>query len=410
MRFLKSLFALVMGLVVACSVVGCKESDTGGRGPVVYLEPGDSAARTVLVYIMAENNLTDNVRSDLNEMMRGIYSMPDSCYLLAFVDNVYLPYICRLYQNSNGVAVCDTVLRYKEDFYSTDTARFREVVTWVLEEYPSDNLGLVMWSHGSGWIYDVNNARSIGVDNGQNRYDNLLPTSRWMEVEELAAVLESLPVKSDYVLYDACFMQSVEAAYAMRNASEWVVGSPAELPANGAPYDLIMPSLFSFPFSPDSLINQYKRGYSEYNGVMLSAVKTSAMERLAEITADIFSVYFSCPDTINDSKVFSYLPGGCFSQQFTYPEYCDMNGEMMLRLPAELYAMWKEAFDAAVPYKVASSRWASGVNRKYYFVDKSQFCGVSMYVPRDRAEYFRFNSDFRRTEWYDVTGWEVAGW
>lgn len=410
MRFLKSLFALMLGLVVVCSAVGCKESDTGGRYSDVHLESGDSAARTVLVYIMAENNLTWNVRSDLNEMMRGVYSIPDSCYLLAFVDNVHYPYICHLYKDLNGTAVCDTVLRYKEDFYSTDTARFREVLTWVLDEYPSDNLGLVMWSHGSGWISDVNRTRSIGVDNGQNAYENLLSTSRWMEVEELAAVLESLPVKSDYVLYDACFMQCIEAAYMMRNATEWLVGSPAELPANGAPYDKIMASLFSFPFNPDSLIYHYKRGYTEYKGVLLSAIKTSALERLAEVTADIVPAYFSHPDTIDDSKVFSYLPGGSFKENSSLPEFCDMNGEMMLRLPSELYTIWKEAFDEAVPFRAAAQKWSTSYYYKPFVVDQSQFGGVSMYVPRDSAMYYLFNDDFRKTEWYNATGWEVAGW
>ena len=410
MRFLKSFFLLLLGFFVLLSAVGCKESDDEGGGDVVSLQPGDSAARTVLVYIMGENTLSGNVRSDLNEMVRGAYSIPDSCYLLAFVDDMRLPYICRIYKDVNGVAVRDTVLKYSEDFYSTDTARFREVVTWVLDEYPSDNFGLVLWSHGSGWVYDVNRTRSIGVDDGYHKYENGSYTSKWMEVEELAAVLESLPVKNDFVLYDACFMQCVEAAYTMRNAAEWLVGSPAELPGNGAPYDKIMSSLFSFPFNADSLIYQYKSGYPEYYGVVLSAIKTSALERLAEVTADVVPAYFSRSYIVNDST-FSYLPGG--SSNGIYPEYCDMNAQMELRLPVELYTMWKMAFDEAVPYKVASKRWMSAIKNplgEYYNVDQLRYGGVSMFVPRDWAEYFRFNSDFRKTEWYTVAGWDVTGW
>ena len=87
-----------------------------------------------------------------------------------------------------------------------------------------------------------------------------------------------------------------------------------------------------------------------------------------------------------------------------------MNGEMMLRLPSDLYACWKEAFDAAVPYKAASRRWASGVNASFYNVNHSQFGGVSMYLPRNKVEYSRFNSEFRYTEWYEAAGWEFAGW
>ena len=410
MHFLKSFFLLLLGFFVVLSAVGCKESDDEGRGGIVYLEPGDSAVRTVLVYIMAENDLSGNVRSDLNEMIRGANSIPDNCYLLAFVDDMRLPYICRIYNNMDGVTVRDTVLKYNEDFYSTDTVRLREVVTWVLDEYPSDNFGLVLWSHGTGWVYDVNRTRSIGVDNGLHKYENGSYTSKWMEVDELAAVLESLPVKSEFVFYDACFMQCVEAAYAMRNATEWLVGSPAELPANGAPYHKIMSSLFSFPFNADSLIYHYKSGYPEYAGVALSAIKTSALEHLAEVTADIVPAYFSRSYIVNDST-FSYLPGG--SSNGKYPEYCDMNAQMQLRLPAELYAIWKMAFDEAVPYKVASKKWMSAIKNplgEYYDVDQSLYSGVSMFVPRDWAEYVRFNDDFRKTEWYTAAGWYVTGW
>ena len=405
----RSLFLLIFSLILCAVSHGCKESDDAVGGNRV-LAPGDSAARTVLVYIMGENSLAGNVRSDLMEMKRGANSLPDSCYLLAFVDDVNVPYICRFHKNRSNVSLCDTVYKFKEDFYSTDTARFKEVVTWVLEEYPSDNFGLVMWSHGTGWLYDTGKNRSIGIDNGKNSYENITPSARWMEVDDLANVLENLPVKTDFVFFDACFMQCVEVAYAMRSSADWLVGSPAELPADGAPYDRIIPSLFSFPFDAKELIEQYKDAYPEDDGVLLSAVKCSAMERLAEVTAMYVPTCFSRDSLVNDSKVFSYLPGGYFSYYIDYPDYPDMNGQMMLRLSNDAYLQWKEAFDEAVPYKVASRQWFSAFEYEPTVVNFLQYGGVSMYVPRERSEYSTFNSFFRKTEWYDATGWGSAGW
>ena len=405
----RSLFLLIFSLILCAVSHGCKESDDAVGGNRV-LAPGDSAARTVLVYIMGENSLAGNVRSDLMEMKRGANALPDSCYLLAFVDDVNVPYICRFHKNRSNVSLCDTVYKFKEDFYSTDTARFKEVVTWVLEEYPSDNFGLVMWSHGTGWLYDTGKNRSIGIDNGKNSYENITPSARWMEVDDLANVLENLPVKTDFVFFDACFMQCVEVAYAMRESADWLVGSPAELPADGAPYDRIIPSLFSFPFDAKELIEQYKDAYPEDDGVLLSAVKCSAMERLAEVTAMYVPACFSRDSLVNDSKVFSYLPGGYFSYYIDYPDYPDMNGQMMLRLSNDAYLQWKEAFDEAVPYKVASRQWFSAFEYEPTVVNFLQYGGVSMYVPRERSEYSTFNSFFRKTEWYDATGWGSAGW
>ena len=403
-----SLFVLLFGLMAQ----GCKKSDDvfdDGGGAVV--EFGDSAARTVLVYIMAENTLAGYEGSDLREMKSGVSSIPDSCCLLAFVDGLGDPYICRFYENKAGEAVCDTVYEFNEDFYSTDSVKFKEVLSWVLQEFPSKKFGLVMWSHGTGWLYDdTKKNKSIGVDSGKNLAVDISSFSQWMEVEELADVLKSLPVKTDFVLFDACFMQCVEVAYAMRESAEWLIGSPAEIPGNGAPYDRIIPSMFSFPFDAEELIEQYKAGYSDSNGVVLSAVKCSAVERLAEVTAAFIPAYFAQDFNIDDSRVFSYLPDGRFTALTEYPEYSDMNGQMLLRLSDEAYLLWKEALDAAVPYRVASRQWYSGVKRRFFSVDMYQYGGLSMYVPRDKSNYSALNENFRRTEWYEVTGWESAGW
>jgi hypothetical protein len=40
----------------------------------------------------------------------------------------------------------------------------------------------------------------------------------------------------------------------------------------------------------------------------------------------------------------------------------------------------------------------------------SQFGGLSMYVPRSKNNYSLFNKDFRKTAWYQATGWQTAGW
>ena len=404
MKFLKYFFVLLLALGTASVFTGCKSDETGSGIDddvvVDVLESGDTAARTVLVYIMAENNLDYYAGLDLAEMSRSVSDIPDSCYFLAFVDGLTNPYICRFHRDRKGVEKCDTVYRFDSDFNSTDTLHFNRVLDWVTAEYPSKSLGLVLWSHGSGWTRKLGYTRSIGLDKG----------NRTMEIEELSGAIDRLPLKPEYIMFDACFMQSVEVAYELRNSAEWLVGSAAELPANGAPYDKIMTELFSVPFNPDALLQKYSKGYSSYIGVLLSAIKCSAMDELADATAAFVPAYFPSDSMCDYDSVFSYLPDGYFSWSEVYPDYFDMNAVMSSRLPADAYTEWKAALDEAVPFSVASDKWLSGIKQNYYRTDKSQYCGLSMYVPHKDSRYSGLNADFRSTAWYRCTGWENAGW
>lgn len=409
MRFLKFFLHVLCLVAFVLPFFSCHDSDDSVDDNV--LEVGDTALRTVLVYMMAENSLSDYASSDLNEMLAGVSSLPDDCHLLAFVDDIRKPRILRFHKKENR-SVCDTVYLFEQDFYSTDTACFRLVLDWVLEEYPAKGLGLVMWSHGSGWLRDANRIRnkSIGIDNGENKYYNISSYAHSMEIEEMACVLQSLPINTDFILFDACFMQSIEVAYALRRSADWLLASPAELPADGAPYNKIVEGLFTFPFNPKEVLMQYKSAYSDFAGVVLSAVKLDAVSDLAYVTASVIPAYFTSTDNIYDSKIFSYLPGGYFSKSISYPSYYDMNCIMSAQLPNDVYILWKEVFDKVVPYKIFSNGWYSGINASFYAVDSSLCGGCSMYVPFDLSLYLQFNSDFRTTEWYSDAGWGSAGW
>ena len=67
-----------------------------------------------------------------------------------------------------------------------------------------------------------------------------------MNIEDLVTILSADAVPHfDFVLFDACFMQSIEVAYALRNFTDYYIGSPTEIPGPGARYDVLVPALFS---------------------------------------------------------------------------------------------------------------------------------------------------------------------
>ena len=69
----------------------------------------------------------------------------------------------------------------------------KEVINTAFSEYPAQSYGLVLWSHGEGWLAkSQNKTRWWGQDGGSN----------YMDISELKDVLRNAPHLS-FLLFDA---------------------------------------------------------------------------------------------------------------------------------------------------------------------------------------------------------------
>ena len=65
-----------------------------------------------------------------------------------------------------------------------------------------------------------------------------------MNISDLREALSVAP-HLDFILFDACFMQSVEVLYELKEYANYIIGSPTEIPAPGAPYQKVVPAMLS---------------------------------------------------------------------------------------------------------------------------------------------------------------------
>lgn len=403
MKFRPFLLFIFIGYLLL-STVACSDSDDNRHSPV------DGSLRNLtFVYIMAENSLSSYATSDLLEMKMAANVIPDDCELLVFIDDVKHPRICRMHHNGK-TAQCDTIHSFKNDFSSSDIENARMVFSWVNERYPAQTMNVVLWSHGSGWVTGnkVRN-KSLGMDNEKNDYSNY--TSAALDIDELSLLLSELKVKPTVLLFDACFMQTIETAYELRNSAEWIIASPAEIPAKGAPYDILMEHLFAKDIDPIAIVDAYCSDYlNKREGVVLSVIDCNAMEQFAKDCAEYIPVAFNRSKG-DANTAFSYLKGGYYlGGASRYPDYSDLNAVMKNNLDASLYNEWRKSLANVVLYKATTGSWYSALHRKYYTVDKDVYCGVSMYLPREGEDNLYYNTDFVSTSWYSAAGWGQAGW
>ena len=404
---------LQMLLFSSCSHWGGGESDPPGVGAFVK---GDTVSRTLLVYIMAENSISDDLQSDFDEIKRAASEIPDDMRLFVYFDNsdaTRLPFLSQ-YNWCNGELVEDVVYAFDSDVCSSDTAVLGKVLDAIFNDYPTRTFDLILGSHASGWIRKPSMSvpnRTIGIDNGKNTYSDRITET--IEVEELAALLERQPVKVDRLMFDACLMQGVEVAYALRNVADWIIASPAEIPSYGAPYDKVVPEFLS-PFSSvEDIMYEYKVFYDNMlSGVVLSAVCTSHMQELAEVTRGYVEKYFAAGTDSDYEYALAYLPGGAYRDDPRYPSYYDFNSVMKVTLDTDEYAGWKAVLEKAVPLvMVSNSRYIySGIAKCKFSVDVNECGGISMYLPLDNKDNYPFNEEFRTIEWYNAAGWDAAGW
>ena len=377
--------------------------------------------RTVLVYMSGENNLSENVREDIDEMLQARTDAEKHCLVVYVDDNnrTHMPYVARIRNGAmvDSVSVKDMGIS-NGDVCSADPNVMKAIINYVFRKYPSRNedYGLVLWGHASGWVVEDSvstgtpaaaRRRAYGLDAGSDNNDK----AAWMNMHTLAQVLDEVP-HLKYIFADCCHFQSIEALYELRNAADYIIGSPAEIPGIGAPYTTVVPALFESESFYTSIIDRYfEQRFTNNRSVPLSAVKTSTLSQLAEATHDVL---LSMKDTLS-LTAYPNLAG--LIHYYYSPLFNDANDFMLKYAKPEAYATWKKALDDAVVYKKMATRWVTNTDWNYNYADfemtEERYGGVSMFIPQapsQRINYSRYNQEIKLTAWYKAVGLNELGW
>lgn len=382
------------------------------------------ARRTVLVFMSAENNLTEYAKTDLNEMIAGRRLVAEDCDVIVYVDKASTdekPFIARI-RNRKEHPI-DTLYRYEHDFYSSDATEFEDVLARMVSASPgAGDYGLVFWGHADGWIME-NDGRTVhrayGADNGDNSTGmRVTSPTQWLNIPDMAKVLGHAGLKLKFIFFDCCNMQAVEVAYELRKAAEYIVASPAEITGDGAPYQKMVKDFFVS--DDEEMLRQMCSDYhaqTDYVGghLPICAVRTSGLEALASSTRAVTGEIASWLQTGTPTRgIIYYYNYDTVNRTNYYPEYgkvmYDMNAMIHAALSGEpeKYAAWKEVFDQAVCYAMSSSLWHTqtvDLSAKEFTME--DFGGMSMFFPMKKysSASHNYNEEIKKTEWYDAVGW-----
>ena len=367
-------------------------------------------SRTVIVFVSGENRLSTCAAADLEEMKTGSKLVEDHDNLVVWYDRAKkdeLPWLARIKNGvlTDSVSIVDMGISEKDE-QSSDPHIFEKVLTYAVNHYPAtEGYGLVLWGHAAGWVVQdsIAYSRGYGVDNG--RTDANSDSGPWLNIPTIRKVLEKLP-KLTFIFADCCNFMCLESLYELRNVTDYVIGSPAEIPDDGAPYETVVPAMFERKTFTASILDSYSARYPKY--LPLSAVKTSEMGAVAQATRTVMEAILQQQDSEYadmTGTIHYYYDGSSYSSfNPAYNIFYDAGDFVRSHASESDYKKWRQVLDRAVIDKRISTSWETNKSWSKFYNDftvtEEKFHGVSMYVPQAGGLYSKYNRDIQKFAWY----------
>ncbi len=206
----------------------------------------------------------------------------------------------------------------------SDPSALAEFVKWATQSFPAQHYLLVLWDHGTGWMFRRPRRKVRAVLFDDTSGDE-------MTIPELAEGLAQAGLKLDLIAFDACLMQMMEVAYEVREWARYLAGSEENEPYEGLPYDDILSQLAENPsLTPEQLgklmVDAFIEEYDE-TGWTYSLVNLSAMDEVAEKLDQLAQALSQAYEEHKDEILSAIRNTQHFDQTYgngTYQDYRDL--------------------------------------------------------------------------------------
>ena len=413
---LKKLTILVAAIVLAAALSSCTKARHDRSFP---------EKEVVMVFYGAGfNNLSSDIKRNIGIIKKGKLPFKDSRHkVLIFTHlsnsdsdfaNLTESHLVELSRDF-GVFKADTLLTISKERYASDPQVLHEVMQKVAELYPDAHYGLIVSSHGTGWLPAgryTNSSNVVQYSVGSN-VDKDLPLYRYNEdpgspkVKSFSAEAEmrngiryshetsiqsmakAIGVHLDYLIFDACLMGCVEVAYEFKDVADKIAFSPTEVLVDGFDYTDIS-TLLNDNIDLEGFCKRYFDYYDKHPSsryATISAIRTDKLDALASLCSTLFEKYRSSINSLTmASGVQRYYRSG-------YSWFYDFEDIFVKAGISEAdKAALDAALDACITYKAYTPLFIS--------IEINTYSGLSMHIPSEG------NADLRN--FYKTLKWNEA--
>lgn len=370
---IKKTCSLIIATLLIVVGVSCSNGDSPD-GPDVPVTP---VGQTVFMFFPWSNSLLSDFRRTVEDMQTVVAqrSMKDERVMVFMATSEREAVLFEL-KKQNGRCLTDTLRRYSDRPFTSRqwlTSLFSEVMTLA----PASRYGMVVGCHGLAWVpvQGQRNARKrLGSQERIDEEDNLYKEERidkegepndlihfevqgpvttrfiggtypetQIETTDLADAMADAGFHTEYILFDACYMSSVEVAYELKDVTHYLIASPTEVLSYGFPYITMGKHLLGTP-NYKSIVDSFISFYSSYN-LPYGTVAVTDCTQLDALAA--------IAQQINAADAEQLVPNGVQIMDGYSPTlFYDLGHLMSLKdAGTVLTAAFAEQLEKTVPYK-----------------------------------------------------------
>lgn len=399
--------------------VSCSNGDSPD-GPDVPITP---VGQTVFMFFPWSNSLLSDFRRTVEDMQTVVAqrSMKDERIMVFMATSEREAVLFEL-KKQNGRCLTDTLRRYSDRPFTSRqwlTSLFSEVMTLA----PASRYGMVVGCHGLAWVpvQGQRNARKkLGSQERIDEEDNLYKkekidkegepndlmhfevqgpvTTRFIggtypetqiETTDLADAMADAGFHTEYILFDACYMSSVEVAYELKDVTHYLIASPTEVLSYGFPYITMGKHLLGTP-NYKGIVDSFISFYSSYN-LPYGTVAVTDCTQLDALAA--------IAQQINAAAAEQLVPNGVQIMDGYSPTlFYDLGHLMSLKdAGTVLTAAFAEQLDKTVPYKGNTGQYFTAL--KDAPVDIKHYSGLNT----SQGSLNHMADRLSETAWYKAT-------
>lgn len=380
-------FCLLAAIVL---LVACRENETDEK---------PFCERTLFMYLPWSTNLTPYFYTNISDMEKAVREKGlDNERVVVFLSTTSSEASMFEIVYENGETRRNTLKTYDSPAFTT-VGGLAAILNDVKSFAPARSYAMTIGCHGMGWlpVHGSRKSRSAESFKPHWEYDNAWATRYFggassayqTDISTLAESLEQAGMPMEFILFDDCYMSSIEVAYTLRHVADYLIACPTEIMAFGMPYAEIGKYLLGEP-DYEAVCREFKKFYAAYRYpyATFGITRSSELETLASLMKEINGLF-----VFDETERAKLQPMDGYDPAIFY-DYGDYVSHLCS--DSVLLEQFNEQLGRAVPYKAHTEKYysaAGGVKSVW------TFSGITTSAPSISPQA----ADWVDTDWYRAT-------